>query len=395
MEGGRFGTFRSALDTIIIVTHKIDEKKYFLIGLTLLRRIEQLNTLLVYQVYLVERVMYTRMMEFYRLFLLFAVFPTRGTAASKILHTTLGPISGKTVSKTIDGGKVIQTDVYLGVPYAASTAGLNRFRSTQPRKPWTTTLSCSNYGPGCPQGDHNPDVPKNQSEDCLNLNIWKPTKVTNKQAMAIGIFFHGGAFKEGSNRGPFDLYDGAYFSARSGIIVIAANYRVGALGFLTSNDAGSEGNYGIQDQRMALKWVQANAKVLGGDPTKVTLWGESAGGMSGLIHMLSPASTGLFSRVIMESNPAGYIYRSVSEASDFGAGFVKDVGCLKKSYSKIETMKCLQSVNITTINKATSASNVLDVVKAVLAGAHLLDVFLPFTPTSGTNNILTFVSAAI
>ena len=308
---------------------------------------------------------------------------------SYILQTTLGPVEGNTVSKIIDGGKVVETDVYFGIPYAATTAGNNRFQSTQPRTPWTAIRNATDYGPGCPQADHNPDVPKIQSEDCLNLNIWRPTKTSSKP-MSIGVFFHGGAFKEGSNRGPFDLYDGAYFSARSGVIVIAANYRIGALGFLTSNDAGLEGNFGLQDQRMALKWVQDNAKLLGGDPSQVTLWGESAGGMSGLIHMLSPASKGLFSRVIMESNPAGYIYRNIKQASDFGKGFVKDVGCLEKNGSAETTIKCLRAANISTIIKATATSNVLDIVTAVLGGAHLLDVFLPYTPTGGTTNVPNF-----
>jgi carboxylesterase type B len=317
---------------------------------------------------------------------------------SPTVHTTLGPIVGNTITTTLDNGSTVQVEVYLGIPYAASTAGNNRFRTTQARQPWNATRNSTLYGPGCPQADHNPDVPKIQSEDCLNLNVWLPTRTATATAnknttttptpdlLPIGIFFHGGAFKEGSNQGPFDLYDGAYFSARSGVIVITANYRLGALGFLTSNDAGSVGNYGIQDQRFALQWVQDNAARLGGDKTKVTMWGESAGGMSELIHMLSPASTGLFSRIIMESNPAGYIYRNVKEASDFGKGFVKDVGCLGQG-SPEQAMVCLRAANISTITKATGKSNIGDIVKAVLSGAHLLDVFLPYTPTSGTANI--------
>ena len=209
---------------------------------------------------------------------------------STSITTSLGPIFGKTTTTTVKNQSII-VNVYLGVPYAATTGGANRFKNTQPRDKWTTPLNTTDYGPGCPQSDHNPDVPKIQSEDCLNLNIWIPSSVTTNSP--IGVFFHGGAFKEGSNRGPFDLYDGAYFAARTNTIVITANYRLGALGFLTSNAAGSIGNYGLADQRAALQWVQNNAKAIGGDATKVTMWGESAGGMSGLVHMMSPKSSGL------------------------------------------------------------------------------------------------------
>ena len=305
---------------------------------------------------------------------------------STSITTSLGPIFGKTTTTTVKNQSII-VNVYLGVPYAATTGGANRFKNTQPRDKWTTPLNTTDYGPGCPQSDHNPDVPKIQSEDCLNLNIWIPSSVTTNSP--IGVFFHGGAFKEGSNRGPFDLYDGAYFAARTNTIVITANYRLGALGFLTSNAAGSIGNYGLADQRAALQWVQNNAKAIGGDATKVTMWGESAGGMSGLVHMMSPLSKGLFSRIIMESNPASYIYRNVKEASDFGKGFVKDVNCDHEN-GTTATMNCLRRVNISTIAKATSTSNIGDIIQAVLGGAHLLDVFLPYTPTSGTANIPNF-----
>jgi len=318
------------------------------------------------------------------LMLLFLLLIVHSSAAGTTIHTTLGDINGQTKDVSVDGGHTVSVSFYLGVPFAATTGGVNRFRLTQKRTPWSSDpLDATAYGPGCPQADHNPDVPTEQSEDCLNLNIWIPKASNSSSPLPIGVYFHGGAFKEGSNRGPFDLYDGSYFAARSDVIVITANYRLGALGFLTSNDAGSVGNYGLEDQRFALKWVQENAKILGGDPNRVTLWGESAGGMSGLIHMLSPASSGLFSRVIMESNPAGYIYRNVKEASDFGKGFVKDAKCGDEK-SPNETMACLRNADLQVLLKATSTSNVIDIVQAVLNGAHLLDVFLPFTPTSGT-----------
>ncbi len=112
----------------------------------------------------------------------------------------------------------------------------------------------------------------------------------------------GGAFTEGSNRGPYSLYDGTLFvETTKNIALVSCNYRLDVLGFLVSDKAGLKGNFGLMDQRECLAWVQSNGKAFGIDTTRVTLWGESAGAMSITAHMASPKSKGLFQSAVLES----------------------------------------------------------------------------------------------
>ena len=279
---------------------------------------------------------------------------------------------------------------FLGVPFAASTAGANRFRAPQPLQMAASIIDATHYGPGCPQVDHNPDVPTEQSEDCLNLNVWTPVasdSPSDAELVPVGLFFHGGAFKEGSNRGPFNIYNGARLAARENIVVVNANYRLGALGFLTNGKAGIMGNFGIQDQRAAMKWVQRNIQKFGGDPRRVAIWGESAGAQSVLVHLFSPFSRGLFSRAIMESNPAGYLYRDVKEATALGEGMMKDLGCAPPNSNGSSALACLRSANLSAILKASRRTNGLDIVEALLEGGKLLDLVLQWVPTSSTPDL--------
>ena len=155
---------------------------------------------------------------------------------------------------------------------------------------------------------HNPDVPTNQSEDCLNLNVFAPDYCSEPGgcSLPVLIWFHGGTFTEGWSEGPFDLYDGCSMSHSGGVVVVTANYRLGALGFLVTQ-SGSDGGYalkgnqGLRDQKAAMEWVRGNIAGFGGDPAMVTLFGQSAGSMSVGLHFISPEmfNSGLFKRVIM------------------------------------------------------------------------------------------------
>lgn len=217
---------------------------------------------------------------------------------------------------TVDGGAIsgvravaANLRYWLGVPYAATTGGDNAWRAPQPRSPWSGTLDASTWGPGCLQPHHNPDCPANQSFDCLNVNVYAPAALPpGTTSLPVMVFIHGGAWLEGSNQGPFYIYAGSYVAANESMVVVTVNYRLSAWGFAALGADATEpvrGNFGLLDQRAALQWVQRNAPAFGGDPTRVTVWGESAGAMSIGIHMGSPGSRGLFSRAIMESNPAG------------------------------------------------------------------------------------------
>ena len=148
------------------------------------------------------------------------------------------------------------------------------------------------------------------------------------------VFIHGGGFENGS--GSIPLYDGAYLSASQDAVVVTINYRLGAMGFLAGY-GGLSGNYGLLDQQLALRWVQANVDAFGGDATDVMLFGESAGAMSTGLHMLSiPSSAGLFSAALMESNPVGLPYKSMDVAALFGSALAKVLGC--------EDLDCLRSL---------------------------------------------------
>jgi len=309
--------------------------------------------------------------------LLSALLLAVGCAAalgSPVVKIESGLISGYT-----DSG----VNVFKGVPYAASTAGANRWSPPQPRESWSGVLNCTSFGPGCPQTHHNPDVPKEQSEDCLNLNIYVPASASRTPVMA---FIHGGAFLEGSNRGAFGLYDGVHM-AQHGVCVFTMNYRLGALGFLATSSL--EGNYGLKDQRAALQWIQRNAERFGCDPGQVTVWGESAGAMSIGIHLVSPASAGLFHRAVMESNPLGYRYRSRDDAAIYGATFAGNVGCGDST-----NLTCLREASLESVLSATDKSeSIWKILKANLP--HILDAFLPWVPSSETEDFPEQVLTAV
>ena len=168
-------------------------------------------------------------------------------------------------------------------------------------------------------------------EDCLNLNVWKPAQAGSP--LPVMVWVHGGAFVQGS--GSQSFYEASEL-AREGAVVITLNYRLGPLGFLahpalTAEGQGESGNYGVQDVIEALRWVQTNAVAFGGDPNRVTVFGQSAGGAIGRVLLVSPEARGLFHRVIMESGPAGhlpYLTQPTSympPAEDFGVGFAERV----------------------------------------------------------------------
>jgi carboxylesterase type B len=172
--------------------------------------------------------------------------------------------------------------------------------------------------------------------------------------------------------GSIFLYDGDNLS-RLGVVIVTINYRLSSLGYAVTDT--NHGNYGIMDQRFALQWVQRNIKNFGGDPTRVTLFGESAGAMSTGIHLVSPKSKGLFHRAIMESNPAAWNYRDVKSASVMGNDLFRLLGCAPSN------LACAQSKNLSDVLEATkkAESNPLNFARE--NWGHFLDGMLPWTPT--------------
>lgn len=212
---------------------------------------------------------------------------------------------------TLDSGAVRGTSAdgvisFKGIPYAAPPVGALRWRAPQPVEAWRGIRSASSFGNAClqPGPGNEPDrLGAAMSEDCLYLNVWRPANAA--RSLPVMVWFYGGALTRGAASLP--LYDGAAL-ARRGVILVSVNYRVGYPGFFAhpalsreAADGGRLANYGLMDQIAALDWIQRNIRALGGDPRNVTIFGQSAGGFSVQLMMLSPKARGLFHRAIVQS----------------------------------------------------------------------------------------------
>lgn len=193
--------------------------------------------------------------------------------------------------------------IFKGIPYAAPPVGPLRWRPPRPAKPWSGARSAADYGHDCMQlpfpGDAAP-LRTQPSEDCLYLNIWAPSN--HSHDLPVMVWIYGGGFVNGGSSPA--VYSGAAF-ARQGLVFVSFNYRLGRFGFfafpaLTHEDS-LWGNYAFMDQIAALKWVRQNIAAFGGNPHEVTIFGESAGGMSVNLLLTSPLARGLFERAMIES----------------------------------------------------------------------------------------------
>ena len=199
------------------------------------------------------------------------------------------------------------------------------------------------------------------------------------------VWWHGGAFKEGSSFGPFDLYDAKHVVVAGEVVVVSRNYRLGALGAL-AHSAGLTGNYGFLDQRACLQWVKSEVRSFGGDPNRVTLWGQSAGAQSAYLHMVSPGSQGLFHGAVLESAPALSLMES-KEAKRLGAVVAHKVGC--RNHSDADVVRCLQEVDVDRLYHASaeSESDVLAILET-FEHRHITASILPFKPNIDGVDIL-------
>jgi len=215
------------------------------------------------------------------------------------VDTTVGRVSG-----TRQAG----VDVFRGIPYARPPIGELRFRPPVAPEPWSGVKTATTFGPLALQsaspleGMLGSTAIVTDEATCLSLNVWTPA--TDGGRRPVMVWIHGGAFLTGSGSTPW--YDGARFAANHDVVVVTINYRLGAFGFLflddlASDGAGSTANAGILDQVAALRWVADNIAGFGGDPGNVTIFGESAGGMSVGTLLALPAARGLFHRAVLQS----------------------------------------------------------------------------------------------
>ncbi|MEY4361805.1 MAG: Carboxylesterase [Actinomycetota bacterium] len=219
-------------------------------------------------------------------------------------------------SGQLRGGHENGVHVFRGIPYAAPVSGANRFRPPQPVEPWSGVRDASVNGQISLQVELPPPFGQPlppAGPDCLNLNVWTPDP--SASGLPVFVWIHGGAFYGGS--GIEHVYDGASF-ARNGVVCVTINYRLGAQGFLHLADHfpqfADSGNCGLLDQIEALRWVKKNISAFGGDPNRVTIAGESAGGMSVTTILATPSAKGLFQQAIPQSG-AGHNGISAPTAS--------------------------------------------------------------------------------
>jgi para-nitrobenzyl esterase len=222
--------------------------------------------------------------------------------------------------------------VFAGIPYARGPVGELRWRPPQPPEPWSGIRPATEFGAMAPQilavaGAGVPGDPTEQSEDCLSINVWTPAPDTARRPVMVWI--HGGGFASGT--GASILYRGDDLVRNGDVVVVTFNYRLGALGFLAhpvlaapSAEGEMFGNWGLLDQVAALRWVRDHIADFGGDPTNVTVFGESAGSMSISALLSSPPARGLFRRAVLQSGPP-YTHSPARAASAAG-DLVEELG---------------------------------------------------------------------
>ena len=218
-------------------------------------------------------------------------------------------------------------EAFLGIPYAKAPVGDLRWRAPQPVEPWQGVRDASEYGNDCAQVPFPSDAAPlgtEPAEDCLFMNVWRPAGAASDAGLPVLVWIHGGGFIIGA--ASQELYHGHNLAKQGDVVVVSINYRLGVLGYanLASvlNDDRFSVNNGLQDQVAALKWVQENIADFGGDPDNVTIFGESAGGMSVGTLLGTPSAKDLFHKAIVQSGSADHV-TSVASSKAIAEAFLQ------------------------------------------------------------------------
>jgi len=238
------------------------------------------------------------------LLLLVAVLASDGMNVRQdepIVHTPNGPVQGK-VSHV--SGRVVEE--YLGIPFAVPPEGDLRFRKPLPVEPWTEVVNATEFSPHCTHmlafGYPVVGISGENGEDCLYVNVWVPDGVSANEGkkLPVMVFIYGGGYQIGTG----EMYPVNGLAAHGDVIGVNFNYRISVLGWLTTGDEEAPGNYGLWDIKLALEWVQTNIESFSGDPTRVTIFGQSAGANAVSNCVVSPLTNSLFHSAISISGSA-------------------------------------------------------------------------------------------
>lgn len=251
-------------------------------------------------------------------------------ANSRLLEIEKGQITGIRAASDVDA--------FLGIPYAAPPVGPLRWKAPRPAQPWTGVFKANKFPTACPQiGNFFAHVPASEfgkpvgTEDCLYLNVWRPTAAKEKK-LPVVVWIHGGSNFKGTSADP--MYDGKYLASKSNVVMVSLNYRIGLLGAIsykaleTGTKLDKSGNFVTLDLIQGLKWVRDNIKTFGGDPSNVTIMGQSAGCMNVWGLLQTPLSEGLFHKAVCSSGLPNIYPKAMarSRSGDFVENLVFNAG---------------------------------------------------------------------
>ena len=285
---------------------------------------------------------------------------------------------------TLTGVESTSSLDFLGIPFAEPPTGPRRFQPATPKSISSSSeFNATSFGAACPQPacmHARQGCPETYSEDCLFLNVFVPKGRAPEGGWPVFVWIHGGAFVEGTASVSSWSESGVF--ADEGVMLVTANYRLGALGWMAGG--GLEGNYGLSDQREALRWVRDHIAAFGGDDSQITVGGESAGAMSILAHIASPEAAGLFDAAIVESGTIALPYGTPTEPGTFLVELSRKLGCPQDGGGDVAA--CLRALSSEEINSTvTEMANPGSIVPVLLL--EPMELAEPFYPTIGTADL--------